>query len=179
MHEADGVDHVAQVEGRPQAGMAHRPAGRIAHLLVLQMEGGGGKGVQRSRVVVVKVGQHHVLHGRSVDPGLRQQGCGRVDEFAAALLGGLLPETGVDHDDASMAPDHPDVIVQRHGPLVQVHARHEVLAPRTVGRGAREPERQHLVSRFHRFLLLACYPACFIIPSCCMTACHCGRTPQS
>jgi hypothetical protein len=74
-HHADDVLHL---EGMREARIAHVAPGRVVHLRLLQVELRRRKAVEIADMVVVQVGQDHVLHAVAVDADQLQ----RLDRIA-------------------------------------------------------------------------------------------------
>ena len=95
--------HVIRRERMPQCAVAHAAPGGVAHLAVLQMKPRVGEAVEIAGVVVMQMGDDHVLDVVSLDP----EGIKRIDrierELAAARLRFLGVETGIDQDVAAAA----------------------------------------------------------------------------
>jgi len=116
------------------------------------VEGRGLKRVERSRVIVVQVGEHHVGNRRRVDPGTLQQRRGLVQQRAVPFLRCVFPESRINDDEAAVPADHPDVIVERHRRIVEVHPRHEVFASRPVRIRRRIAQGEHFIGGVHGVL---------------------------
>ena len=81
----------------------HVAAGRVVDLRLLQMELRLRETIESADVVVVQVGQDHVLHGVAVDADELQRIDRIAQERALALRGRLRREAAVD-DEVRSAP---------------------------------------------------------------------------
>ncbi len=142
---AHHAGHVLDVERHAQAPVAHVAAGSVGHLPVLQVEGRTGKDLEVADVVVVQMGDDHVLDLAGVDPECCQARLRVADDLAVAAPAGLFGKTRVDHEGALRGLRHPDEIVERPGPVVDVVAEHEVVERRALVMGVFDGEQ--LVSR--------------------------------
>ena len=79
------ADDVLDVEGAPVRGLRHVPTGGEAHLVVLQVVGGGREELEVADVVVVQVRDDHVLHRLRFGPQ-EPQAFGRAADVVAAAL---------------------------------------------------------------------------------------------
>ncbi|MNV73683.1 hypothetical protein D3C71_1668520 [compost metagenome] len=94
----------------------------------LQVQPGARQLADIAGVVVVQVGDDHVLDVGGGDAQRLQRVDGAAQELAAARAGGRLVEAGVNQPDARAVPDDPDEIVHRHWAVVRVRRGNEVLA---------------------------------------------------
>ncbi len=118
---------ILDVEGVADAGLAHVPAGREAHLRLLKVEAGLREEIEIAGMVIVEMRDDHVLHRPGIDAELAQCGLDGADQGAATLGSALWGEAGVDHDDPPAAPHDPDEIVHGHGRVVRIGRADEVL----------------------------------------------------
>ena len=115
--------------------MAHVAAGGIGHLAVLEVEGRARKDLEVADVVVVQMGDDHVLDLAGIDPDRREAGLGIAQDRALAPRADRLAEAGVDHEGALGGLRHPDEIVERPRAVVDVVAEHEVVERRALVMG--------------------------------------------
>ena len=101
VHMPHRPQDVVDVERRAEHVVTHRASGAKRHFAVLQVERGVREEVQAPGVVVVHVGDDHVLHLGRVDAGVRQRPLDRrQDDAAGAPAGGAAAHARVDHDHA-------------------------------------------------------------------------------
>jgi hypothetical protein len=94
-------------------------------------------------VVVVHVGDDHVLDLSGVDVECGEAFARVADDSPVAPRSGLLGKAGVDHEGPLGRPRHPQEEVERHRAVVDV-AKDEVLRCRAIERGVFD--REQLVS---------------------------------
>src|SRR5258706_7473117 len=143
VHLAHHRGHLVRLVGVVEEALSHVAAGRVGHLLVLQMEGRGGKKAEVADVVVVQVRDDHVLHLFRLDAEEREAALGRMDHPAAAAGADPGVEAGVDDESAGRRAGEPDEIIEIARALVRVAA-DEVLA-RLAVREACVPDREDFV----------------------------------
>src|SRR5690606_3351084 len=101
-------------------------AGRETHLAVLQVEAGAGKQAIIAGMVVVHVRDDHVLDRLRIDPQRLQTLPYGVGDGTAPQGSATLIEAGIDHYCPGAVAQHPDIVVERHRPVVRIAA-NEVL----------------------------------------------------
>ena len=103
-------------------------AGGEGELRVLDVELRVGKQRERACVIVMEVGQDHVFDRQVIDPGIAQPFDDRPRDDPPARRRGILAETGVDdHRRVAVPMDRPDEVVERHGQVVVVDRRGEIV----------------------------------------------------
>ena len=146
---ADHRRHVLDRKRMPQHAVTHAAPGRVAHLAVLQMEPGIGKAIEIAGVVVVQMGDDHVLDAVRLDAEVFER-IDRVErELAGARLGLFGVEPGIDQDLTATAPDQPDEIIEvlRRG-LMRI--RHQKIQIGGARRHRRIAQGVDFVGIFHR-----------------------------
>ena len=136
-HHVVGVELAHQlrdrlaVERRAHLAVADLAAGGEGHLGVLDVELRVGERAERAGVVVVQVGQDHVLDREVVDPRVAQALDHRAGDRPPARHRRILAEAGVDdHRRVPVAVDRPDEIVERHRQVVVVDRPREIVCRR-------------------------------------------------
>nr|QMS48108.1 hypothetical protein WG33_0307 [uncultured bacterium] len=115
------------VERRAHLAIANLAPGGEGHLGVLHVETGVGKGAESAGVVVVKMGEDHVLDREVVDPGVAQTFDHRPGDGSPARRRGTLAKAGIDdHRRRAVAVDRPDEVIERHRHIVVVDRAREV-----------------------------------------------------
>ena len=71
-------------------------------------------------MVVVHVGDDHVLHSGRINVEHCQSLRWATQKVSSALLGHLFGKTGIHHPNLFLVANHPDEIVQRHGHIMAV-----------------------------------------------------------
>ena len=132
---AHHLAHVLYMVGHAQRRVAHALAGRHMHLAFLQVQAGVLEVAEGAGVVVVQVGDDHVLDLGRVDAEQVQPLARQPVDLAAAHFGDLVVEAGVDDEGALVVGGDPDEIVQVLAGVVRVAA-DEILAHRPVDDGA-------------------------------------------
>ena len=109
--------------------VAHVAAGRVVQLDLLQVELRRRKAVIGADVVVMHMGEDHVLDRVGIDADQRQR-LGRAAQMAApARRRDLCGKAGVDDHRAVRRDRHPDEIIHRHRAVMRVAADEMVGAP--------------------------------------------------
>ena len=90
--------HVFHVVSGGEYGLGHLPASRISHLAVLKMEGGGGKQIKITDVVVMHVSDNHVLDGGRINTDQPKALRWAADQLPSALGSGLGAKTDIDNE---------------------------------------------------------------------------------
>ena len=143
-HQRDVLDR----ERMAQHAVAHAAAGRIAHLLVLQMEARIGEAVEIAGVVVMQMGDDDVLDALGGDAEASQHVDRVVRQLAAAQPGLFRVESRVDQDVAAVAADQPDEIIEvLRGCFMGIGQ--EKVQMRRAGRHGRVAERVDFVGVSH------------------------------
>ena len=127
--QPDDPDHVLDLERVREMRVSHMAAGRVVELRLLQVELRGRKPVIGADVVIMHVGQDHVLHRLRIDPDERQRPGRAAQMAAAARCGNLRGEAGVDHHRAVRRDRHPHEVVHRHRAVMRVAADEMIGAP--------------------------------------------------
>ncbi|MNS94770.1 hypothetical protein D3C72_1289970 [compost metagenome] len=124
----DQRDHVFHRIGMAQRFKAHAAAGGIVHFIVLHMKARLRQPIQIARMIVVQMGQQHVLHVFGLHAKLRQCGNGTLDQLALARARHVGVEARVDQHDTALAAYQPHEEIHGHVAVVRVAAQ-EVVAP--------------------------------------------------
>ncbi|MNL03266.1 hypothetical protein D3C87_1237970 [compost metagenome] len=124
----DQGDHVLHRVRMPQGLKAHAAAGGVVHLVVLHMETRLRQAVQIARVIVVQVGEHHMLHIFGLHAQGRKRRDRAMNQLAAALARRVRVEAGVDQHDAAGAAHQPHEEIHGHVAVVRISAQ-KVVAP--------------------------------------------------
>ena len=123
------ADHVLDLEGAGEVRVAHVAAGRVVQFDLLQMELRRREAVIGADMVVMHMGQDHVLDRRGVDADQRQRLRRAAQMPAPARRGDLGGKAGIDDDRAVRRDRHPDEIIHRHRAVMRVAADEMVGAP--------------------------------------------------
>ena len=102
--------------------MAHVAAGRVMQFGLLQMELGIRETMKIADMVVVHMGQDHVLDRARVDAEQAERLHRATQERALAPFRYFGVKAGIDDDGPTPAPCHPDEIVHRHRPVMRIAA---------------------------------------------------------
>ncbi|MNV46430.1 hypothetical protein D3C71_1382630 [compost metagenome] len=124
----DQRDHVFHRVGMAQRFKAHAAAGGIVHFAILHMKTRVGQQIQIARMVVMQVGQHHMLHVFGLHAQRRQRGDGALDQLTPPRARHVGVKTGVDQHDAARAAYQPHEEIHGHVTVVRI-ATQEVVAP--------------------------------------------------
>ena len=68
VHAAHHPDHILHLIGAAKALVRHVPAGGVAHLQILEVQRRVREKVEVADVVVVQMGDHHILHQLGIAP---------------------------------------------------------------------------------------------------------------
>src|SRR4051812_42811673 len=128
-HPADVLD----LEGMRQPLIAHVTPGGISQFALLKMKSRRREAVEIADMVVVQMGEDHILDAIGVDAERTERLHRAAQEGALALLRCLRIEAGIDDEGSACTPRHPDEIVHRHRPVMRIAA-DEMLAPPRLAR---------------------------------------------
>jgi hypothetical protein len=135
-------------EGVTQQAVAHAASGRIGHLPVLQVKPRIREAVEIAGMVVMQMGDDDILDVFR----LNAKACQRIDriehQLAAADLGLVGIEAGIDQDVAPVPADQPDEIIEILGTGLMRIGREEVHLRRA--RHGRVAQRVNFVGVSHR-----------------------------
>ena len=106
-------DHIFDLERESQRPVAHRAAGRVTHLVVLQVIACARKQVVIADMIVMHVADDDGLDGTGLDAERAQSVADRLDHLALALLSHRGVEAGIDNDGPRRSYDRPHVVVER------------------------------------------------------------------
>ena len=109
------ADHVIDIERADDSGIEHVPPGGEGHFLVLEVEDRLGKLIEIADVVVMEVGDDHVLDGGRVDTDGGQAFRRATDMVAAPGFCRFGIEAGIDNEGAGLRDRRPDEIIDGHG----------------------------------------------------------------
>src|SRR5262249_60048362 len=98
IHIAHHLAYVLGGERMLEMAVAHARARCICHFRRLQMETGFGEGAERARMVIMQVGDDHILDARGSNSHLRQRCSGGAGDRSTPLPALRLLKAGVDED---------------------------------------------------------------------------------
>ena len=84
--------------------MAHAAAGGVGHLGILEVIARIREQVVIAGVIPMHVGRDHMIDMIGLDAERFEPVADRLDDLAAAFLGGLFVKTGIDHEGAVRRP---------------------------------------------------------------------------
>jgi hypothetical protein len=117
------------VERRAHLAVADMTAGGEGQFRTLHVEPGVGEHSQGAGMVVMQMGEDHVLDREVVDPRIAQAFDHRPGDDPPARGRRLFAEAGIDdHRRVPIAVDRPNVVVERHRQVVIVYRAREVAA---------------------------------------------------
>src|SRR5580658_1556308 len=114
------LQRVLQIVCFAQKMVAHRASCGVRDLAILHVISRRGESIEISGMVVMHMSQDHVRDFVRIDVEKPQRVYRAAQMLAFAPDGRFLGESGVDHEHAIAAPDHPHKVVQVRPVLVRI-----------------------------------------------------------
>ena len=125
----DHGGHVGSLEREPRYRVAHVASGAERHFAILHVEARGRELIEAAGVVVMHVGDDHILHLRRLDADHLQPLGGRAQQLALPFASHLGVESGIDHEGAIFTDNRPHEEVDGHGSIVRIAAQKVLTGP--------------------------------------------------
>ena len=117
---SDHLERVLQVVRFAQKMVTHASTRGVSNLAILDVISRGGKSIEIAGMIVMQVSEDHVGDFIRIDPEQPQRLHWTAQMLALAADGRLFGESGVDHEHAIAAANHPHEVVQVRSELVRI-----------------------------------------------------------